>query len=153
MTHPLIPQILAIAQPVAAQLSLEVVHAVFHTNQSPPVLRLDIQNQSESIGLQECEAMSRALEAALDESDLIPDAYVLEISSPGVSSMLMSDREFTSFRGFPVLVATQEPFQGQSEWQGTLIGRDETAVKITRRGRVVAIPRELISRVDLQNQA
>jgi ribosome maturation factor RimP len=153
MTHPLIPQILEIAQPVAAQLNLEVVNAVFHTHQNPPILRLDIQNPATDTGLQDCEAMSRALEAALEDSDLIPDAYVLEVSSPGISSILNSDREFTSFRGFPVLVSTQSPFQGQSQWEGSLIGRDEASVKITRRGRVVAIPRTIVLQVQLQDRA
>jgi ribosome maturation factor RimP len=153
MTHPLIPQILALAQPVAAQLNLEVVNAVFHTHQNPPVLRLDVRNQRADTGLQDCEAMSCAFEAALDESNLIPDAYVLEVSSPGISSILSSDREFTSFRGFPVVVETQSPFQGQSHWEGSLMGRDDSSVKITRRGRVVAIPRELILQVQLLDQA
>jgi ribosome maturation factor RimP len=153
MTHPLIPQILAIAQPVAAQLNLEVVSAVFHTDRHPPVLRLDIRNQSADTGLQDCEAMSRAFEAALEESEAIPDAYILEVSSPGVSSVLNSDRDFSSFRGFPVLVETQPPFQGHSQWEGSLIGRDEAAVRITRRGRAIAIPRELILKVQLQDLA
>jgi ribosome maturation factor RimP len=151
MTHPLIPQILAIAQPVAAQLNLEVVNAVFHTNQHPPILRLDIRNQAADTGLQDCEAMSRAIEAALDESDVIPDAYILEISSPGVSSVLSSDRDFASFRGFLVVVETQSPFQGQSQWEGSLIGRDENAVRITRRGRAISIPRALVQKVQLQD--
>jgi ribosome maturation factor RimP len=151
MTHPLIPQILAIAQPVAAQLNLEVVNAVFHTHQNPPVLRLDIRNQAADTGLQDCEAMSRAFEAALEESELIPEAYILEVSSPGISSVLSSDRDFASFRGFPVAITTQEPFQGHSQWEGNLIGRDETTVRITRRGRAIAIPRELILQVQLQD--
>jgi ribosome maturation factor RimP len=151
MTHPLIPRILEIAQPVAAQLNLEVVNAVFHTNQHPPVLRLDVRNRATDTGLQDCEAMSRAVEAALDESEAISDAYILEVSSPGVSSVLSSDRDFASFRGFPVAVETQSPFQGQSQWEGSLIGRDETAVRITRRGRAIAIPRDLILKVQLQD--
>ncbi len=152
MTHPLIPQILLIAQPVADQLNLEVVNAVFHTHQSPPVLRLDVRNLAGDTGLQDCEAMSRAFEDALEIAGLIPDAYVLEVSSPGVSSVLSSDREFTSFRGFPVRVTTEPPFQGQPHWEGSLIGRDPAAVKLTRRGRVIAIPLELVVQVELQDQ-
>jgi ribosome maturation factor RimP len=152
MTHPLIPQILLLAQPVADQLNLEVVNAVFHTHQSPPVLRLDVRNLAGDTGLQDCEAMSRAFEDALEIAGLIPDAYVLEVSSPGISSVLSSDREFTSFRGFPVRVTTEPAFQGQLHWEGSLIGRDLAAVKITRRGRVIAIPREWVVQVELQDQ-
>jgi ribosome maturation factor RimP len=83
MVHPLIPQVLELAAPVAAELGLEVVEAVFQTNQSPPVLRIAVRSlENEDTGLDDCEKMSQAFEAVLDTSDIIPDAYVLEVSSP-----------------------------------------------------------------------
>jgi ribosome maturation factor RimP len=153
MTHPLIPQILALAHPVASQLNLAVVDAVFHTNQHPPTLRVNIRNLTTDTGLDDCEQMSRALEMALDAAELIPEVYVLEVSSPGVSDLLSSDRDFQSFRSFPVVVTTEAPFQGHTEWAGTLIGRDQSVVRITQRGRAIAIPRELVVQVQLQNSA
>jgi ribosome maturation factor RimP len=152
MAHPLIPQIIEIATPVATDLGLDVVGAVFHTNQSPPVLRVDIRNLQEDTGLDDCERMSRALEAALDQADIIPDAYVLEVSSPGISRSLTSDREFISFKGFAVIVSTSEPYEGHKEWQGRLVRRDDTAVYINQKGRAIAIPQALITRVQLDEQ-
>jgi ribosome maturation factor RimP len=149
MAHPLIPQIIEIATPVGETLGLDVVGAVFHTNQSPPVLRVDIRNLQENTGLEDCERMSRALEAALDEANVIPDAYVLEVSSPGISRSLTSDREFISFKGFAVIVSTSEPYEGKKEWQGLLVRRDDTAVYINQKGRAIAIPQALITRVQL----
>ncbi len=151
MPHPLIPAILDLAHPVAAELNLTVVDAVFHTNQRPPVLRIDIRNPATDTGLEDCERMSRAFEEILDSTDLIPEAYVLEVSSPGLSKHLSSDRDFISFRGFAVLVRTQPPFQGQSEWSGNLIGRDSESVKLTVRGRTVHIPQALIIDVQLKD--
>lgn len=153
MAHPLIPQIIDLATPIAEDLGLEVVGAVFHTNQSPPVLRVDIRNLQQDTSLDDCERMSRALEASLDATDIIPDAYVLEISTPGLSRELSSDREFISFKGFPVHVNTLEPYEGKSSWQGRLIRRDETAVYINQKGRAIAIPRTLISRVQLDEES
>ncbi|BCL36857.1 ribosome maturation factor RimP [Nostoc sp. MS1] len=147
MTHPLVPPITDLAVPVAEQLGLEVVGIVFHTNQRPPVLRVDIRNPQQDTGLDDCERMSRALEAALDATDIIPDAYVLEVSSPGISRQLVTDREFISFKGFPVIVSTSPPHEGQQEWIGQLIRRDETKVYINQKGRVTEIPRSLITRV------
>jgi ribosome maturation factor RimP len=149
MSHPLIPQVLEIATPVAAQLGLDVVAAVFQTNQHPPVLRVDIRHLERDTGLSDCEQMSHALEAALDAADIIPDAYVLEISSPGISRSLTSDREFISFKGFPVVVTTVEPYAGSSAWAGQLIKRDETAVHLSQKGRSVTVPRHLIQTVQL----
>ncbi len=153
MAHPLIPSILELANPVAQDLGLEVVGAVFQTNQNPPVLRVDIRNPDHDTGLDDCERMSRALEAVLDSTDLIPDTYVLEISSPGVSRLLSTDREFTSFKGFNVLVMTTEPWQGQSQWSGRLIRRDPESVHLNLKGRAIAIPRQFISTVQLTESA
>lgn len=153
MAHPLIPQIIELATPVAASLGLDVVGAVFHTNQHPPVLRVDIRNLEQDTSLDDCERMSRALEAALDASDLIPDAYVLEVSSPGISRSLTTDREFISFKGFPVEVTTTEPLDGAKAWTGQLIRRDDESVYISQKGRSIAIPRRLISKVFLVDRA
>lgn len=149
MTHPLIPQIIELATPIAESLGLEVVGAVFHTNQSPPILRIDIRNLQEDTSLDDCERMSRAVEATLDATDLIPDAYVLEISSPGISRQLTAERDFISFKGFAVTVETKEPYEGHKEWTGQLIRRDDGAVYLNQKGRTIAIPRSLISKVQL----
>jgi ribosome maturation factor RimP len=152
MTHPLIPQLIDLATPVAQDLGFEVVGAVFHTNRRPPVLRVDIRNTTDETSLNDCERMSRALEAKLDAADIIPDAYVLEISSPGISRQLTTDREFISFKGFSVIIQTSEPYEGHVEWRGKLIGRDDTEVYLNQKGRAIAIPRQLITRVQLDDK-
>lgn len=153
MTHPLIPQVINLAAPVAATLGLDVVGAVFHTNQHPPVLRIDVRNLEAETSLNDCERMSHSLEAALDEVDLIPDAYVLEVSSPGISRSLTTDREFISFKGFPVVVMTAEPYEGQATWSGQLIRRDEEMLYLSQKGRAIAIPRHLVSKVQLVDRS
>ena len=149
MAHPLIPQIIDLATPVAEDLGLELVGAVFHTNQRPPVLRVDIRNPQQDTSLNDCERMSRALEPTLDEADIIPDAYVLEVSSPGISRQLITDRDFISFKGFAVVVSTSQPYEGYQQWTGKLIRRDDTAVYLNQKRRAIASRRSLVSRVQL----
>jgi ribosome maturation factor RimP len=152
MTHPIVPQIIELATPVAEKLELEVVNVVFHTNQRPPVLRVDIRNPYQDTGLDDCERMSRALEASLDAAEIIPDAYVLEVSSPGISRELITDREFIAFKGFPVIVWTSPPHDGQEQWIGQLIRRDETTVYLNQKGRCIEIPRALITKVQFDER-
>ncbi len=147
MPHPLIPHILEVATPVAQSLGLEIVDAAFHTNQNPPVLRIDIRHDERDVGLDDCETMSRALEEVFDDADIILDSYVLEISSPGITRILSSDREFISFKGFPVTIITHEPFRGEMALTGNLVKRDDESVEINCKGRAIAIPRHIISRV------
>jgi len=152
MAHPLISQIIALAAPVADTLGLQVVGAVFHTNQHPPVLRVDVRNLEGDTGLNDCEQMSRALESTLDVIALLPDAYVLEVSSPGISRLLTTDREFISFKGFAVTVTTSEPYAGQAEWSGQLIRRDEDAIHLSQKGRAIALPCNLVTKVQLDER-
>lgn len=153
MTHPLIPQLIDLATPVAENLGLEVVGAVFQTNRRPPVLRVDIRNVNGDTGLDDCERMSRALEEQLDAVDLIPDAYVLEISSPGISRQLTTDRDFIAFKGFSVIVETSEPDEGRKEWRGKLIRRDDAEIYLNQKGRTVAIPLEQVTRVQIDDKS
>jgi ribosome maturation factor RimP len=152
MAHPLIPEIVACAEPIATSLGLEVVDVVFKTNQSPPVLRIDIRNLSQDTGLEDCEQFSRQFDPHLEAQNLIPGAYVLEVSSPGTTRALTMDREFIAFRGFPVIVKTYAPFKDKKEWLGNLQHRDEDAVHISQKGKSIAIPRDLIAKVQLDDQ-
>ena len=149
MSHPLIPQILQIAEEVASPLGLEVVDVVLHTNKNPVVLRVDIRNPNQNTGLDDCEQMSRSLEPSLDAANLIPYAYVLEISSPGAERQLQGDREFIAFKGFMIDVIATEPYDGKQKWSGHLVSRNETHIAVSIKGRIVNIPRELIDRVEL----
>ncbi len=151
MAHPLIPQITDIANPIAAELGLEVVAVVFHTHERPPSLRIDIRNATEDTGLQDCERMSRALEAVLDATEVIPFEYALEVSSPGTSRELTTDREFNAFSGFAVQVTAKDSSDPKAPWHGNLTRRDETTIYLNKKGRTIAIPRELVDKVTLDD--
>ncbi len=152
MSHPLVPQILELAAPIAQELGLEAVAAIFQTNKRPPVLRVDIRNCQTDTSLKDCELMSRALEEALDRVELLPEAYILEVSSPGISRQLSSDREFISFKGFAITVHTTEPYHGHIAWQGNLVKRDQEAVHLNQKGKPIKIPLDLIARVQLDQE-
>ncbi|WP_310482969.1 ribosome maturation factor RimP [Chamaesiphon sp. VAR_48_metabat_403] len=151
MAHPLIPQITDLATPIATELGLEVVAVMFHTHERPPSLRVDIRNPTADTGLQDCERMSRALEAALDAAEVIPFAYALEVSSPGTSRELTTDREFNAFGGFAVSITANEPVNGKTEWQGQLIRRDDTTIYLSQKGRTIEIPRTAVGKVYLDD--
>lgn len=153
MVHPLVPQITELATPIAQELNLEVVDVVFQTNKRPPVLRVDVRNLVTDTSLEDCEKMSKALEIILDAQEIVPGAYILEVSSPGTGRQLTTDRELRAFKGFPVIVKTNAPYEDHQEWRGNLQGRDETAVYLNQKGRAIAIPRELITTIQLDDQA
>lgn len=153
MVHPLVPQVEVVATSIAQSLGCELVDVVFHTNHNPPVLRVDIrpQDPSQETTLEHCTAMSLALEAKLDAADWVVGNYVLEVSSPGVADVLVNDRDFEVFKGFPIQVTMDPPHKGRQQWQGTLIQRDSEALIIAQKGRRIQLPRVGIQSVTLAN--
>lgn len=151
MTHPLIPSIAQLAQPIAEQLNLNIVNIVVETNKNPVNLRIDIENLLGDTSIGNCEQMSRLLEESLERENVMASAYTLEISSPGIGNILTTEREFISFKGFPIVVETNIVFKKKTRWQGKLQGRDEKAVYVNCKGKIVAIPREIINKVELEN--
>ncbi|MDJ0678329.1 MAG: ribosome maturation factor RimP [Xenococcaceae cyanobacterium MO_167.B52] len=151
MTHPLVPQIIDLATPLAEKLNLEVVDVVFQTNKNPTVLRIDVRNTIQDTGLEDCEQMSKALDAQLETMDLIPGSYILEVSSPGITRNLTTDREFITFKGFSVIVKTFAPYKNQKLWKGKLQGRDENNVYLNQKGKIITIPQDLVAKVQIDD--
>src|SRR5687768_8757149 len=66
-----------------------------------------------TIGLPECERMSRDTSAALDVADVIKHAYRLEVSSPGLERPLRRERDFRRFAGRKAKIRTNSPVDGR----------------------------------------
>jgi ribosome maturation factor RimP len=98
----------------------------------------------------DCQYASRVLGDMLDEQDLIPlPAYTLEVSTPGTADCLSKDREFAVFKGFEVTVTTSEMFKQKSIFGGTLHERTDKLLSINIKGRILAIPRDIVLAVRL----
>ena len=151
MTNSILQSIESLAKPIAEKLNLKIANIVLQTNKNPANLRIDIENLSGDTSLENCEAMSRSLEEILDRENVIPTAYNLEISSPGIGNNLTTEREFISFKGFPVVVKTNELFKKKTCWQGKLQGRDEEFVYVNCKGKIISIPRSIVTQVELEN--
>ena len=82
------------------------------------------------ININDCEAVSRAFEEKLDEKDLIKDAYILEVSSPGLTRPLKKERDYIRNMGKPVEIRLYSPKNGIREFIGTLRAYDDETVMI-----------------------
>ncbi len=83
------------------------------------------------ITIDDCVLVSRALEKKLDEEDFIEEAYILEVSSPGLTRKLKKDRDFDRSIGRKVLVKLYKAENGGKEFTGILKGFDKDKVFIT----------------------
>ena len=83
------------------------------------------------INIDDCVLISRALEAKLDEDDFIQEAYILEVSSPGLGRPLKKDKDFERSIGRDVEIKLYRPIEKQKEWEGTLVSYDNDSITIT----------------------
>ena len=96
--------------------------------------------------MEDCQSLSERLESLLDERDVVPEAYILEVSSPGLDRVLKKPRDFERERGKAVEVSLYEPMDGEKLLVGTLEGFDGMA--LTLEGRA-PVPKEKIAQVRL----
>lgn len=113
----------AIAEPVAQKLGLEIWDIRFLKEGTGWFLRIFIDKDG-GVGIDDCVEMSRALNAPLDEADLIEQAYCLEVSSPGVERELVRDEHFKKYLGAKVKLKTIRPVDGKREFSGVLESYD-----------------------------
>jgi len=99
----------------------------------------------------DCEAVSRALDPLLDEEDYISDAYILEVSSPGLTRKLVKDRDFERSVGRLIRVNLYKALDGEKSFVGNLKAYDNEnlTVEITA-DNILTIPRNNISLVRLE---
>ena len=86
---------------------------------------------------------------ALENSAFLSEAYVLEISSPGIGEQLQSDRDFQTFRRYPVDVIHRDTEGIQQRHSGTLLERTEDLIRISIHGRIKQISRDSVISVEL----
>ena len=103
-------------------------------------------DRPEGVGIEDCQSLSEKLEKLLDERDVIPEQYILEVSSPGLDRVLKKPRDFERERGKQVDVSLYEPMDGEKVIVGTLDGYDGKA--LTLEGRE-PIPKGKIAQVRL----
>lgn len=93
------------------------------------------------IVVDDCARISTAVSAVLDVEDPIEDAYVLEVSSPGIDRPLTRLKDFAQWEGYEARIETAEPIDGRRRFKGMLAGveDDEVLLEIEEKGEPVTI--------------
>jgi ribosome maturation factor RimP len=134
--------------PILQQHGFELVDVEFVKEGSSFYLRSYIDKPG-GINVDDCETVSRALEAKLDEEDFIPDAYTLIVSSPGLGRVLKRPRDFEFAMGKEVEVKLYKAVDGEKEFSGILKSADGKTVKIESDDKSYEFQRAEISLIRL----
>ncbi len=130
---------------LAEQPGIELVD-VEYVREHDWYLRVYIDKEG-GIDIEDCQELSEKLEAELDRVDLIPESYILEVSSPGIDRVLRKERDLVREQGKAVDVTLYQPVDGKKNLTGTLSGFD--AEHIVLDDGAVSLPRKQIAQIRL----
>ena len=112
-------QTLLVAESIAKEYGCYVVDTQYQKEGSDWYLRVFIDKEG-GVSINDCENVSRAVSEALDADDFINQAYMLEVSSPGLERELKKEREFIYYLGRQVNVKLYAPMDGKKEFLAVL---------------------------------
>ena len=128
----------------------ELIEFVLRSSGKDWVLRVFIDKPA-GISHKDCELVSEQLGTVLDVEDLIPFAYTLEVSSPGLDRKLVKDSDYTRFEGKLAKIQTRVPLQNQKTFKGRLRGLQGSSILLEMpKGGLMEIPLDVIHEARLE---
>ena len=153
----IVGQVRVIAERVAASYGLEIFDVQFRREAQGMVLRVQVDRPGpaataeESVSIEDCARVSRDLSAMLDVDDVVPDAYTLEVSSPGLDRPLRHAGDYRRFAGRRAKLVMSAAVDGQMFFKGRLGGVSGDHVLIqTDDERRHLVPLGVIVRANLE---
>ena len=138
----------ALLIPIAEANSVTIYDIEYVKEGSDFYLRAYI-DKPEGVNIIDCENVSRALSDALDREDFIEEAYILEVSSPGLGRTLKKDKHLAYSIGSEVELKLFKAIDKQKEFAGILESFDEKTLTIVSEENKLTFERENIALVRL----
>ena len=135
---------------VANERNLEIYGLNIQINQNPIVIEITIRKTNGGdISLDDCALFNTPAYNEIEKSNLLNCSYVLEISSQGVSDELTSERDFKTFKGFPVNVELNQKNSKIKILSGLLYEKSNDYLAINIKGRIKKIPLDEVLKISL----
>ncbi|MCR5106658.1 MAG: ribosome maturation factor RimP [Lachnospiraceae bacterium] len=134
--------------PILEELKFELWDVEYVKEGSDHYLRAYIDKEG-GITIDDCVAVSRRLSDKLDETDLIPDAYILEVSSPGLGRTLKKDRDLEKSIGRSVDIKLYKAKENTKEYTGILKEYDKENINIENEEGSICFLRSEIASIKL----
>ena len=150
LPHPNLKELETIASKTATEHGFDLCGVQIFTHLQPMTMQVQIRHaDGADVSLDECASFSAPMSEAIETSKLTNEAYVLEISSPGINENLLSDRDFLTFRGFPVEVTFLKNRDSKTNQTGLLHERSTDHIHLNIKGKISRIPRKDVIEVRL----
>jgi ribosome maturation factor RimP len=141
-------QVEELAESLVTSEGMELVDMEYRLEGPRWILRLFIDKPG-GVNVDDCAYISRQLGDYLDVKDIIPQAYLLEVSSPGLNRRVRKKEDFSRFAGRKVRLQLSSPVEGRKKVIGNLVGIENEAVIVTTADERWTVPFENIDKANL----
>ena len=145
----LLQEVRQVVEPILESQGFELVDLEYQRESQGWVLRIYLDRQG-GVSLDDCAGISHEVGAVLEVKDLIPSAYILEVSSPGLTRPLKKPEDFNRFRNQMVKIKLYEPLDGRRNFKGTLLGLEGDRVRVEAEQQVYELPLQRIAKANLE---
>ena len=149
MERDAIDRVRAMVLPIVRDEGMEVVDIEYRRESGGWVLRLILDKEG-GVTLDDCTRVSQEVGRNLDVEDIIPTSYTLEVSSPGLTRPLKTEKDFLKYLQRLVKVKTVDPIENRRQFKGRLQGVSENGVEIQVDGKIFQIPFSNLAKANLE---
>jgi ribosome maturation factor RimP len=135
-----------LVRPILAEHHIQLVDIEYVREAGTWYLRVYIDKEG-GVTILDCETVSRSLSDLLDKDDPTDDAYVLEVSSPGLGRPLKKEKDYVRNQGKPVEIHLYKAVEDTKELVGDLTLWDKETVTVNTGGRDAVLQRSNISKI------
>jgi ribosome maturation factor RimP len=145
----IVERVRAIADPLLMNEGMELVEVDYRREARGWVLRLTIDKEG-GITLDDCSRVSQEVGRELDVEDFISAPYVLEVSSPGLTRPLKSEKDFIKHCNRLIKLRTVDPIKSRQQFKGKLLGVSNNQIELETEEGIVQIPLAKIAKANLE---
>ncbi len=142
-----------LVEPVIESEDMELVDIECLKMKSRWMIRIYIDEEG-GVSLDNCAEISNQVGDLLDIHEVLPDSYILEVSSPGLNRPLAREKDFIKYRGCKIKVTVRDKMDGKRNFRGELVDfleKDgEKVLVIDANGKKYHIPRETVVKANLE---
>ena len=145
----IVERLRAMIHPIVLNEGMEVVDIEYRRESGGWILRLILDKEG-GVTLDDCTRVSQEVGRSLDVEDILQTSYTLEVSSPGLTRPLKTEKDFMKYLHRLVKVKTVDPIQNRRQFKGKLLGVSENEVEIEVERKIFQIPLSNVAKANLE---
>ena len=145
----IVERVRLMSDPILLNEGMELVKVDYRREARGWVLRLTIDKEG-GVTLDDCSRVSQQVGRELDVEDFISAPYALEVSSPGLTRPLRSEKDFIKHCNRLIKVRTVDPINSHQQFKGKLLGVSNNQIELEMEEGIIQIPLAKIAKANLE---